>query len=202
MRRQGASESSKGTSRASGACLLNRDSHFNVSAGSWCCCHSLDQPATIAAKRLGSSSVASRATSSGSHSLHSLIRLTGRQGQQSCQTGFSNRRISSERLQHNKETGQRRTSNRRSRSRCDRSKDERVTKPRSAVNCFDSGVEQVRFNLRSYVLHSDRACEISCSAYTVLVVDFGQRASRARLRRRACEDQSTPQTFYCMHVDR
>ncbi len=106
MRRQGASESSRGTSRVSGACLLNRDSHFNVSAGSWCCCHSLDQPATIAAKCLGSSSVASRATSSGSHSLHSLIRLTGRQGQQSCQMGFFNRRISSVRLQRNEGTGQ------------------------------------------------------------------------------------------------
>ena len=106
MRRQGASEPSKGTSRVSDACLLNKDSHFNVSAGSWCCCHSLDQPATIAAKRLGSPSVASRATSSGSHSLHSLIRLTGRQGQQRCQGGFLNRRTSSVRLQSNEGTGQ------------------------------------------------------------------------------------------------
>ena len=115
MRRQGASESSKGTSGVSGACLLNKDSHFNVSAGSWCCRHSLDQPATIAAKRLGSSSVASRATSSGSHSLHSLIRLTGRQGQQSCQMGVFNSRISGVRLQRNEgagQTGERITSDR------------------------------------------------------------------------------------------
>ena len=136
---------------------MNRDSHFNVIAGSWCCCHSLDQPATIAAKRLGSSSVASRATSSGSHSLHSLI--TDRKA--------GTAKLSNGRLQQpdfrRKIAAQRggwpnrRTNNKRSRSRCDRSKDKCGTKARSAFDWFDSGIDRVCFDARSDVLHSDRA---------------------------------------------